>query len=95
MPYKVDTLAFQLVSDQGRVALTETEARVATYLYQRRGRVVSQRELMAAVWNDPNPLDTTVVRMTVASIRRKGGDQVIATRHRLGYMWGEYFEDSQ
>lgn len=90
----IDPFGYHLIVDGRRVALTDTEMRVASYLHDQRGRIVSQRELMARVWNDPSPIDTTVVRMTVASIRNKAGEDVIVTRHRLGYIWGDDDADS-
>jgi DNA-binding response OmpR family regulator len=75
--------------------LTGIEASVAYYLYSNAGRVVSQRELMRAIWNDPDPVDTTCVRMVVSSIRAKAGPDVIITRPRLGYMWNTMEQEDE
>lgn len=92
--FSLDLLGYHLIADGQRIPLTDTEMRVAHYLHDNRGRVVPPHEMMVNLWNDPNPVDTTIVRMTISSIRKKAGDDVIVTRHRLGYSWGEAGEDS-
>lgn len=95
MPVELDQHGFWLINGSQRIPLTPTEMQVASYLYHQRGRIVSPRELMATIWNERDPIDTTVVRMAISSIRYKAGDHVIVTRHRLGYMWGEDDESAQ
>lgn len=87
----LDLYGCYLIADDGRrIPLTQTEAKVADYLARNQGRIVSPREMMAKLWGDPDPIDTTVVRMHIASIREKAGGDVIVTRHRMGYMWGAH-----
>lgn len=69
------------------IPLSPLETRVVEYLERAAPRPVSQEELMARIWGDPAPLETTPVRMIVSQIRAKAGEKAILTRHRIGYVW--------
>jgi DNA-binding response OmpR family regulator len=55
------------------VKLTPTELRLLTALVQRAGQVLSSRQLLETVWNDPSGTGPGRVKFTVLSVRRKLG----------------------
>jgi two-component system KDP operon response regulator KdpE len=79
-----------------RVDLTRAELRLLDALLARRGKLVSHRDLIAAVWGDGPVADQARLRVVVLHLRRKLRDdaarpQLIVTEPGLGYRWiGEY-----
>jgi two-component system KDP operon response regulator KdpE len=79
-----------------RVDLTRAELRLLDALLARRGKLVSHRNLIAAVWGDGPVADQARLRVVVLHLRRKLRDdaarpQLIVTEPGLGYRWiGEY-----
>jgi len=83
-------LAARIVRCDGReVHLTPTEFDVLRVLVRNRGRLVTYRELLVAVWGTAYGDDTQVLRAHVANLRRKiephEGPRYIKTDPRVGY----------
>jgi two-component system OmpR family response regulator len=67
------------------VKLTGHEFRVLSYLMHRRGRVVSQAELIEHIYAQGFDRDSNTVEVFIARLRRKLGASLIETVRGLGY----------
>jgi DNA-binding response OmpR family regulator len=80
------------LSDGRRVALSQREAEVLSYLAANSGRAISRDELLERVWGlDPRGVQTRTVDMAVARLREALDDdptdpRVIETVRAKGYM---------
>ncbi|MFG1829186.1 response regulator transcription factor [Micromonospora chersina] len=83
--------ARRVVSRQGEpVDLTNKEFGVLAELIKARGAVVSSEELLERVWDANTDPFTTIVRVTVMTLRKKLGDPpLIETVVGAGYRIGE------
>ena len=83
----LDLVQHQLVLDGRRVDLTKLEFDVISYLYQRKGTVVTRSELLRDVWGYEYAGGSNVIEANVRSLRRKLGDRAasIETVRGLGY----------
>jgi two-component system KDP operon response regulator KdpE len=75
-----------------RVDLTRTELRLLDALLARRGKLVTHRDLITAVWGDGTSADQARLRVVVLHLRRKLRDdaarpELIVTEPGLGYRW--------
>lgn len=74
-----------------RIQLTPTEARLATYLFERRGETCSRNELIEAIWGaeelkpDSKVLDTTVQRLREKIERDRATPYWLITVRGEGY----------
>ena len=73
--------------DGREVTLTPTEYRLLTTLLERRGRVQSREQLLAAVWDVHVRIETRTVDMHVQRLRAKLGEagSLIETVRGFGY----------
>ena len=83
-------LAARIVRRDGlEVHLTPTEFDLLRVLATNRGRLVTHRELLSAVWGPAYADDTQVLRAHVANLRRKiepeDGPRYVKTDPRVGY----------
>ena len=83
-------LARRLVTRDGEeVRLTPTEFDLLRVLARNRGRLMTHRELLVAVWGPGYGDDTQVLRAHIANLRRKiepaQGPRYIRTDPRVGY----------
>ncbi len=83
-------LGRRVVTVQGdEVHLTPTEFDLLRQLARNRGRLMTHRELLAAVWGAGYAEDTAVLRAHIANLRRKiepgGGPRYIRTDPGVGY----------
>lgn len=80
-----------VIERRGQVErLRRKEVDLVTYLYENAARVVTRDELLSKVWNC-SMVVTRTVDQTVATLRRKLGDdyrqpQHLITVHGIGYM---------
>lgn len=82
----VDSSRHEARRGDGRLNLTNKEFGVLEVLLQADGRVVSSEELLERVWDEHTDPFTTVVRVTVGTLRKKLGDPpVIHTVIGKGY----------
>jgi two-component system, OmpR family, KDP operon response regulator KdpE len=86
---EVDLAARVVRRDGEEVHLTPTEFGVLRELARNRGRLVTYRELLVAVWGPGYADDTQVLRAHVANLRRKiepaDGPRYVKTDPRVGY----------
>lgn len=86
-PIEVDLSAMTVTVDGREVTLTPTEYRLLTTLLERRGRVQSREQLLAAVWDVHVRIETRTVDMHVQRLRAKLGEagSLIETVRGFGY----------
>jgi two-component system, OmpR family, KDP operon response regulator KdpE len=86
---EVDLAARSVRRDGREVHLTPTEFDLLRVLVRNRGRLVTYRELLVAVWGTGYADDTQVLRAHVANLRRKiepqDGPRYVKTDPRIGY----------
>jgi two-component system KDP operon response regulator KdpE len=83
-------LAARSVSRDGQeIHLTPTEFDLLRVLIRNRGRLMTHRDLLIAVWGAGYGNDTQVLRAHIANLRRKiepvGGTRYIRTDPGVGY----------
>ncbi len=67
------------------VALSASEYRTLLALMERAGQTVSREQLEAAVYGGSGTIESNTVAVYVHQLRRKLGDDLVATVHGLGY----------
>jgi two-component system KDP operon response regulator KdpE len=86
---EVDLGARVVRRDGHELHLTPTEFDLLRVLARNRGRLMTHRELLTAVWGTGYSEDTQVLRVHVANLRRKieppGGPRYVKTDPRVGY----------
>jgi two-component system KDP operon response regulator KdpE len=86
---EVDLAARVVRRDGEEVHLTPTEFDLLRVLVRNRGRLVTYRELLVAVWGSAYADDTQVLRAHIANLRRKieppEGLRYVKTDPRIGY----------
>src|SRR6202051_3816352 len=70
------------------VDLTAQEFRILNYFMHRRGRVISQSELLDHLYSVETERDPNTMEVYVARLRRKLGRDAIKTLRGLGYRFG-------
>jgi two-component system, OmpR family, response regulator len=70
------------------VELTAQEFRILNYFMHRRGRVISQSELLDHLYSLDTERDPNTIEVYVARLRRKLGRDAIKTMRGLGYRFG-------
>jgi two-component system OmpR family response regulator len=70
------------------VDLTAQEFRLLNYFMHRRGRVISQSELLDHLYSLETERDPNTIEVYVARLRRKLGRDAIKTLRGLGYRFG-------
>jgi two-component system OmpR family response regulator len=68
-----------------RVTLSANEYRTLLALLERRGRVVTRAQLEEAVYGGASSIESNTIAVYVHQLRRKLGDDLIATVHGFGY----------
>jgi len=84
----LDERAMKVRLNGAPVDLSPLEYRLVAYLTLRRGRVVSQQELIENVYDD-DERNSNALEVLVARVRRKLGTDWIETRRGYGYMMPE------
>jgi two-component system OmpR family response regulator len=84
----LDERAMKVRLNGAPVDLSPLEYRLVAYLTLRRGRVVSQQELIENVYDD-DERNSNALEVLVARVRRKLGSDWIETRRGYGYMMPE------
>lgn len=69
--FTVDLAAIQVTADGGVVRLTPTEWALLSELVRTPGRLVSQRQLLQAVWGPGYEKETHYLRVYIGQLRRK------------------------
>jgi two-component system KDP operon response regulator KdpE len=83
-------LASRVVRREGsEIHLTKTEFDLLRLMVRNRGRLMTHRDLLVAVWGPGYATDTQVLRAHIANLRRKvepsGGPKLIRTDPGVGY----------
>lgn len=77
----------RLVTRAGvRVPLSVHEYRTLLVLMERRGRVVTRNLLEEVVYGGASAIESNTITVYIHQLRRKLGDELIATVHGQGYM---------
>ncbi len=87
---EVDLAAHTVTHDGQEVHVTPTEFELLRVLMQNRGRLMTHRALLTEVWGQAYEDDTQVLRVHIANLRRKLGEEAgepryIATDVGIGY----------
>ncbi len=86
---RMDTGARQVFVKEQLVELTALEFDILRVLVEHHGRVLSRSQILEKVWGGSYFGETRVVDVHIGHIRRKIGEQLIATVRGVGYR----FED--
>ncbi len=86
-PVTVDAAAMKVDVDGGPVDLTPTEYRLLVALIERKGRVLSRRQLLEMAWDIHVQIETRTVDMHIQRLRSKlgTGGEAIETVRGFGY----------
>ena len=79
-----------MLRDGKPVELSSLEFKLLRHFIERRGELLSRRELLEKVWGYPGVLQTRTVDVHIASLRQKlerhpAKPEHIVTVHRMGY----------
>lgn len=96
-PLLVDFSRYRVQCDNTDINLTATEYRLLSYLAHNAGRVVTSDRILAKVWGKEYSDDRHLLRVNMARLRQKLGDnsksrQYIVTKPGLGYMMVEPYK---
>ena len=88
--FTVDLAAKRVSRDSKEVKLTPTEWEIVEILVRSEGRLVTQRQLLKAVWGPQYEKETNYLRVYLAQIRRKlepdpSRPRYFLTEPRIGY----------
>lgn len=88
--FSVDLAAKRVKRDSEEVKLTPTEWEIVEILVRSEGRLVTQRQLLKAVWGPQYEKETNYLRVYLAQIRRKlepdpARPRYFLTEPRMGY----------
>jgi len=88
--FMVDLTAKRVARDSEEVRLTPTEWEIVEILVRNEGRLVTQRQLLKAVWGPQYEKETNYLRVYLAQIRRKlepdpSRPRYFLTEPRMGY----------
>jgi two-component system KDP operon response regulator KdpE len=77
-------------TDDSDCRLTPTEWQIVELLVRHPGQLITQRQLLQHIWNAPVQIDTNLMRVHLAHIRRKlepdpARPRYFLTEPRLGY----------
>lgn len=81
--FAIDLIAKTVARDGADVHLTPTEWTILEHLARNRGKLVSRRQLLQAVWGPGERKDTSYLRVYLAQLRRKLEPEPSHPRHLL------------
>lgn len=84
-PIAIDTVGNAVTVDEAPVDLTASELRLLMLLVLRRGRLVSQAELVESLYPGAETVESNTIEVYVARLRKKLGRDLIKTVRGLGY----------
>jgi two-component system, OmpR family, response regulator len=85
----VDPARRSVTRDGERVRLSMHEYRTLLALMERQGRVIARDHLEDLVYGGAGSIESNTIAVYIHQLRRKLGDDVIATVHGYGYCLGE------
>lgn len=88
----VDFTKHQITKAGNQIELTATEYKLLSYLIQNVGRLATSDQILEAVWGDEYIGEHLILRVNIARLRNKLGDDAkepkfIASRVGIGYMF--------
>lgn len=81
----IDTNRQTATLDNRRLAITQLEFRLLSYLLHASDRAVPPTELLEHVYGDSDSRDINAIEAVIARLRRKTGPGIIGTRRGFGY----------
>jgi two-component system OmpR family response regulator len=85
----LDPARHVVTRDGEPVALSSHEYRTLLVLMERKGRVMTRDQLEAAVYDGQSEIGSNTIAVYIHQLRRKLGDELIATVHGFGYRIGD------
>lgn len=90
----IDAVRHRVTRDGAELKLTPKEFELLSFLARHAGRVVTHRQILAAVWGPAHTSDTQYLRVYVGQLRQKiepraDEPQIILTEPGIGYRIGE------
>ncbi len=82
---RLDTRSSRVTLDGTPVKLTAQEYRLLSYLMHHQGKVVSRSELIEHIYHQDFDRDSNTIEVFIGRLRKKLGDETIATVRGLGY----------
>ncbi len=91
---EIDVLRHRVTRDGTEIKLTPKEFELLAFLVRHAGRVVTHRQILAAVWGPAHTSDTQYLRVYIGQLRQKiearaDDPQIISTEPGIGYRIGE------
>ncbi|RJF74085.1 response regulator [Rhodopseudomonas palustris] len=91
---EIDVLRHRVTRDGTDIKLTPKEFELLAFLVRHAGRVVTHRQILAAVWGPAHTSDTQYLRVYIGQLRQKiearaDDPQIISTEPGIGYRIGE------
>lgn len=80
-----DTIGQTIVYEKQDIVLTKKENTLFFYLIQKKGQIVSQDELLDALYINPQNISSNTIDVTIGHIRKKLPVQIIKTIKTRGY----------
>lgn len=90
-PLSIQLVSRQIVLDGELLQLTRLEFDLLAHLMKNPEKVLKRQELLEAVWNYPENVETRTLDKHVENVRRKlgGAGNVIETIHGVGYRFSQ------
>ncbi|KPF99697.1 response regulator transcription factor [Rhodopseudomonas palustris] len=91
---EIDVLRHRVTRGGAEIKLTPKEFELLAFLVRHAGRVVTHRQILAAVWGPAHTSDTQYLRVYIGQLRQKiearaDDPQIILTEPGIGYRIGE------
>jgi two-component system KDP operon response regulator KdpE len=91
----VDTLRHRVTRNSEELRLTPKEFELLSFLARHAGKVVTHRQILAAVWGPAHTQDTQYLRVYIGHLRQKIEDnpddpRIIVTEPGVGYRMAEF-----
>ncbi|WP_420130970.1 response regulator [Rhodopseudomonas sp.] len=91
---EIDVLRHRVTRGGAEIKLTPKEFELLAFLVRHAGRVVTHRQILAAVWGPAHTSDTQYLRVYIGQLRQKvetraDEPQIILTEPGIGYRIGE------
>jgi two-component system KDP operon response regulator KdpE len=91
---QIDAARHRVLRDGAEIKLTPKEFELLSFLARHAGRVVTHRQILAAVWGPAHTSDTQYLRVYIGQLRQKieprpDEPKIILTEPGIGYRIGE------
>jgi two-component system KDP operon response regulator KdpE len=91
---EIDVVRHRVMRDGAEIKLTPKEFELLAFMVRHAGRVVTHRQILAAVWGPAHTSDTQYLRVYIGQLRQKiearaDEPQIILTEPGIGYRIGD------